>query len=249
MSGMQSELAILDAHCHIDLYDDHRTVVAMAEQMHIHTIAVTNAPSVFFYTRDLTQECQFVRAAAGFHPELVYSRRAELHQLWPLLESTRYIGEVGLDYVTSDHADRTFQRKVFSEIVERCASLGDKVLTIHSRRAAADVIATLGNFPGKAILHWFSGTLSQLKAAADVGCYFSVNPAMVLSASGRKLISAMPKVRVLTETDGPFVQVDSRPAEPPDTGAVVFELGRLWNIDPKEARSVVAENSRGLLAP
>lgn len=115
------------------------------------------------------------------------------------VERTRYVGEIGLDYVTSDPQNRARQREVFAAIVERCTSLGNKVLTIHSRRSAADVIAIVGpGFRGKAILHWFSGTAAQLQRAAEAGFLFSVNPSMMSSKNGRTLAAGMPRDHVLT---------------------------------------------------
>ena len=145
--------------------------------------------------------------------------------MWPMLDQTRFVGEIGLDYVTSDPANRSAQKEVFSQIVERCAAYGDKVLSVHSRRSAADVISVIGDrFPGSVILHWFSGSRRELERAIEFGFYFSVGPAMVRSKNGLALLSAMPRERVLTETDGPFVQTDGRPARPSDTASVVSAI-------------------------
>lgn len=241
-------LAVVDAHCHIDLYDDPAAVVREAESLGIRTIAVTNAPSVYHFTKQITEGLKYVRPAAGLHPELVHSHGHELPLLLPLLEETRYVGEIGLDYVTTDEAVRARQRNVFSTVVERCATLGGKVLTIHSRRAAAEVIAIVGpSFPGRAILHWFSGTMKQLEAAAAAGFYFSVNTSMLASKSGDALVSAMPVDKVLTETDGPFVKLGQRPATPPDTALAVESLARVWTIDTSEAKQRIADNLRRLV--
>lgn len=244
----EARLAVLDAHCHVDLFLDPSAVVKEAESLGIRTIAVTNAPSVFTYTRDLTATCRFVRPAIGLHPELVCSHGHELELFWPFLEETRYVGEIGLDYVTTDPEIRARQRHVFSTIVERCAARGDRILTIHSRRAVADVLATVGEaFPGKAILHWFSGSPKQLERAATAGFYFSVNPAMMVSRSGRALTATMPRDRVLTETDGPFVKTVRGPATPPDTAGVITSLASIWGIQPQEARDIISRNLRGLV--
>src|SRR5262245_48973135 len=96
-------------------------------------------------------------------PPLVAAGAAELAAVWPLLEQTRFVGEIGLDYVTQDQAERRLQRDLFARILERCAETGDKILTVHSRRSARDVIAAVGDrFPGTVILHWFSGTTAEL---------------------------------------------------------------------------------------
>lgn len=248
-SSSLDRLAVLDAHCHIDLYADPPAVIAESDRLAIRTIAVTNAPSVFSHTHELTAGSRHVRAAIGLHPELVHSHGHELELFWPCLEHTRYVGEVGLDYVTTDAGLRARQRAVFEQIVERCSAFGDKILTIHSRRSAADVIATIGpTFRGRAILHWFSGTARQLEQAASAGFYFSVNPSMMSSKSGRALASSMPRDRVLTETDGPFVKLNRRPATPRDSALAVKALSELWRVEPEEARDLIVQNLRTLLA-
>jgi TatD DNase family protein len=240
LSSTSPAASLVDTHCHIDLYPHPIDLVRQVEHARIHTVAVTNAPSVYFHTARLAAGCRYVHPAPGLHPELVADRGHELEQLWPLLESTRFVGEIGLDYVTPDAANRRRQRRVFDAILHKCAQFGDKVLTVHSRRAAADVIAAIGkNFRGRAILHWFSGSLRDLRTAIDYGLYFSVNPAMTGSASGRRLVAEMPPERVVTETDGPFVKVDNKPATPADTGEVINELARLWHLPIEQASSII----------
>jgi len=238
-----SSNALVDAHCHIDLYPSPEEIVKEAEAAGIFTIAVTNAPSVFFHTQAITRGCRFVRPAIGLHPELVLSHGAEVEKIWPFLDETRYIGEIGLDYVTTSREERRRQTEVFSKILEHCARYGNKVLTVHSRRSATDVIAAIGDhFPGVVILHWFSGSIKELRAALAYGMYFSVNTAMVESKNGQKLIAEMPRNRVFTETDGPFVKVGSGPAKPPNVANVVRYLAMAWGVSDDDARYAVAAN-------
>ena len=200
MNADQSSSAVplVDAHFHLDLFPDPAAMARGIEAARIHTIAVTNAPSVFFHTRALAEGCRFLHPAVGLHPELVAARAGEIESMWPLLQETRFVGEVGLDYVTKDETQRRLQRIVFARILERCAFLGNKVITVHSRRSAKDVIAAVGNaFRGKVILHWFSGTPAELDKAVAQGLYFSVNPAMTLSRSGQALIQRIPRERML----------------------------------------------------
>jgi TatD DNase family protein len=240
--------ALVDAHCHLDLYENPGQVIAEAESSRTFTIAVTNAPSVYSHTATLTAKCRYVRAALGLHPELVHSHGREVEQIPELLKTTRYVGEIGLDYQTSDPGQRQAQREVLTSILKWCADHGDKILTLHSRRAATDVISCIGEaFPGKAILHWFSGTARELDSAAKNGLYFSVNPSMVRSAKGRALVLRMPAERVLTETDGPFVKVGGRVARPKDVLEVVQQLGIIWNLPTDNASERVLQNFRSLL--
>ena len=45
----------------------------------------------------------------------------------------------------------------------------------------------------------------QLRRAVEMGCYFSVNGAMIKSQNGQNLIKSIPMNRLLVETDAPFV--------------------------------------------
>lgn len=134
------------------------------------------------------------------------------------------------------------QRMVLTSIVEWCAEAGNKVVTVHSRRAADDVIDMFGVFPGTYILHWYSGSARALRRALANGAYVSVNPAMVRSERALALLHEVRKDRVLTESDGPFVVVDGRPARPLDVEISVQGLATLWRVDTGVARATVYDN-------
>jgi TatD DNase family protein len=245
---VHSSAALVDAHCHIDLYKDPAGIAAQANERRVFTIAVTNAPSVFRHTALLAAESKYVRAAVGLHPDLVSSHAHELDLMLRLLPETRYVGEIGLDYTTPDEDLRQNQREILRRVLDCCASYGDKVLTLHSRRAAADVIDAVGpRFPGRAILHWFSGSIKELEKASEYGFFFSVNPAMIRSAKGQALIARMPADRVITETDGPFVKTGMQPACPWDVMEAAAYLASAWNLSIDEAREHVFQNFRKLL--
>lgn len=189
-----------------------------------------------------------MRAALGLHPELVHSHGHEVNNFSLLLSQTRYVGEIGLDYTTKDSSIRKAQRAVLDQILSLCAESGNKILTLHSRRAATDTFAAIGkNYPGKAILHWFSGNHAELELAAEYGMYFSVNAAMVRANKGKSTIQRMPLDRVLTESDGPFVILKNQPANPFSVNQTVHGLAEIWGIAADEAGERVLSNFRRLL--
>jgi len=233
----------VDAHCHVDLFPSPPALIAEAERNLVFTIAVTNAPFVFDHTQALTQRSAFVHPSLGLHPELVHSHGDQVGQLCERLQDVRFVGEVGLDYSTSDRSVRAEQRRVFDTVLDACARAGGKVLTIHSRRAAGDVVAAIGQgFPCSVILHWFTGTLRELERAAALGAYFSVNAAMLESKSGQRLIAAMPRDRVFTESDGPFVRRADGLASPRNMWLAVEALAQHWDIQNDEAARVIRRN-------
>lgn len=239
---------LFDTHFHLDLFPDAPAVVQRCEAQRIYTIAVTNAPCVFEKTERLTHGTRFLRPALGLHPELAVERRGELALFRALLPRTRYIGEVGLDYSTSSGSDRRTQRSVFTEILRLCSETGDKVLTVHSRRAAEDVVDAIGDsFRGTVILHWYSGSWKALERALAAGAFVSVNTAMCESKRFNQLVTRVPAERLLTETDGPFVGVRGRKAEPADVREVIAALSRSWGQDEDEvSRTLHANFARAL---
>jgi TatD DNase family protein len=240
--------ALVDTHCHVDLYPDPRGVVREVERQRVYTIAVTNTPSVFPRLTEIVGASPFVRVALGLHPELAVERHRELSQFKDLLSRTRYVGEVGLDYQTTVEAERATQRRVLGSIIDQCNAAGGKVVTVHSRRAADDVVEAFGEgFRGTYILHWYSGGVRALRRAVANGAYFSINPAMARSDRGRGLIAEVLRDRVLTETDGPFVTLANAPAVPHDVAAVIRELSQLWRVGEAEARQIVYRNFASVL--
>jgi TatD DNase family protein len=117
-------------------------------------------------------------------------------------------------------------------------------MSIHSRRAAKEVLDALAHHPeaGIPVLHWFSGTKAELERAKDMGCWFSIGPAMLKSKHGRELIRFMPRNRVITETDGPFTIDGEYPLEPVDVVKVIKHLSNIWDIELDVARSIIEKN-------
>jgi TatD DNase family protein len=245
MNGGQTPF--IDAHCHIDLYDRPQEIVAEAEHGHIYTIAVTNAPSVFAHTENLCAMTKYVRPALGLHPELVSTHAGEIDLFRSILSRTKYVGEIGLDYTTPDEKVRQLQRSVFSSVVACVNEHADKILTVHSRRAARDVIACLQGIKAKVILHWFSGTKKDADRAALAGFYFSINLAMLRSDRGRALVMGIPKEQLLTETDGPFVQHGTEQASPAHIAHTILGLADLWAEPPEQVQARVFQTFRRLL--
>jgi TatD DNase family protein len=241
-------MRLIDTHCHVDLYPDYRCLIEETDRAQIYTIAVTNTPSVFRHCLALTEGKRFIRTALGLHPQLVGERHRELGLMLELLNETKYIGEVGLDFTTQDERERSLQREIFSKILDKCAESGDKVLTIHSRRATAEVVDMIGDsYPGNIILHWYSGSPKVLETALSFGYYISINTSMITSAKGREIVMKIPRDRLLTESDGPFVKVSGRPARPSDMAHVIEGLAGMWAVEKTLAADTVYENFRDML--
>jgi TatD DNase family protein len=99
-----------------------------------------------------------------------------------------------------------------------------------------------------AILHWYTGPLGLIEEALAAGLYFSINPAMLRSEKGRRVIAAVPLHRALTESEGPFAKSHGHPAGPADMRRLVAELAELWGTSPADARQQLYDNLAELYA-
>ena len=238
-------------HVHLDLFDNFEAVVERCEQDQIRTLAVTTTPRAWPRNRDLTEGKRYVRPALGLHPELIAERAYEITLLERYLPEARYVGEVGLDGRRHNTGSLPDQKKVLERIFAGCAELGNKILSVHSAGAATDVLNLverhLAGSSCRVILHWFSGHSNELERAVALGCYLSVNIKMFRSAGGSRLVEAIPADRLLTETDGPFIRMDSKPSHPWDTEKVVDELSSQRHIKREELQAALLRNLRVLV--
>lgn len=239
----------VDFHCHLDLYKDHSALISECDRERVATLAVTTTPKAWPRNRELAMRSRHVRIALGLHPQLVAERESELPILEHYLAETRYVGEIGLDAGPRFYRSFAAQERVFEHILRACAEQGGKILTLHSVRAVGKVLGhverALPPDRGRVVLHWFTGTPSEAQRAVALGCYFSINGEMLRSPKNRKTVAALPLDRILTETDGPFVERDGHPLRPRDVGRAVMELAEVFGLSTSVmADSIIANLKR-----
>lgn len=243
-------MALIDFHCHLDLYPDPAATARKAVEDGIYILSVTTTPSAFAGTSALAPTGGRIRTALGLHPELAASRRCELRLFHDLLPTAEYVGEVGLDGSPPHRDTLPTQAEVLHEILDACAAAGGRTISLHSRGAAEMLLDMLEFEPlaGTFVLHWFSAKLAIIKRAAGLGCWFSVGSGMMASRSGRDAVDAMPVDRLLPETDGPFGIAEGLPLAPGSGGSVYRDLAGLKGMSYSDAERLMTGNFRRLVA-
>ena len=232
---------LYDTHFHLDLQESKSEVLKEIENNQIYTIAVTNLPPLYEKLKKEVNS-KFIRIALGLHPELIGQYQQYIPDMWRLLPDAKYVGEVGIDLKTGKES-RNLQLSFFEELIDKCNTFGNKILSVHSRAAAAEVISIIGeNFNGKIILHWYSGTKQNQEQAISNGYYFSVNYAMLNSDSGKKIIGNIPNDKILLETDSPFTSIDGHVFKPSELGKIVEGIAMLKNKNIEEMRNILWNN-------
>ncbi|MGV8825305.1 Qat anti-phage system TatD family nuclease QatD [Methylibium petroleiphilum] len=242
---------LIDFHCHLDLYPDHAAAVREADAAGVFTLAVTTTPKAWARNLELTRATRHVRAALGLHPQLVSSRADEIALWETLLPQARYVGEVGLDAGPRFYKSLDLQKDVFTRVLRGCAKAGGKIITVHSVRATKAVLdhieEHLTQRTNRVVLHWFTGSKSEAARALDMGCYFSINGTMLNNEKAALLVRTLPINRMLTETDGPFTEVEGRPSKPTDVANTLTSLAGLLGLPAADLAKTMKDNLRQLL--
>lgn len=195
----------MDAHMHFDLYENRNSVIEYIMQQKSYTIAVTNLPDIYKRYLNKYENNQYFKIALGMHPELSSQYIGQLHIFESMCETTRFIGEVGLDFSNASTDEIVIQKDVFEKILGYCSNK-DKILSVHSRKADTEVMKLLDGFIGKVVLHWYTGNLYNIDIAIKRGYFFSINQQMIRSKAGQKIISRIPVDHILVESDAPFTR-------------------------------------------
>lgn len=217
---------MIDFHCHLDLYPNSLELLDEVSRRNEFTLAVTTSPRAFLATSRVFAGRLNIHVSLGLHPEVAEAKQNEEALLLQLVASTRFIGEIGLDGSSRFKQSLSIQERIFTAVLTRCERVGGRVTSIHSRGAESRVLDALEAHPnaGIPVLHWFSGSRQELKRAVELGCWFSVGPAMLATEKGRTHFGEMPMNCVLPETDGPFARRRGRPLMPWEAADITSHL-------------------------
>ena len=199
----------------------------------------------------MAHNCPRIKTALGLHPQLAHERYGELSLFERLLGEVDYVGEIGLDGSKDFRQHADVQRRVFGSMLSMVEKAGGRIMTVHSRGAVTEVLSLVEQHPhsGPVILHWFTGSLAQMRKAEALGCWFSIGPKMFESKKGREFIAEVPVDRILFETDGPFARRrNGVPYEPVDTLALADKLAKLRRDFSIDYSAQIKHNFRNLVA-
>jgi TatD DNase family protein len=239
---------VIDFHCHLDLYPNALQLLDEVGRRNEFTLAVTTSPRAFVATSRVFAGRPTIHVGLGLHPEVAEAKQGEQELLVELVASAQFIGEIGLDGSLRFKHSLPLQERILKAVVGECQRQGGRVMSIHSRGAESRLLDILAAYPkaGRPVLHWFSGTRRELDLAIELGCWFSVGPAMLAGEKGRKLCSAMPLDRMLPETDGPFARRRGIVLMPWDASHISEFLQTLTGKSDEEISGIWRSNLKNL---
>ncbi|HAE60358.1 MAG TPA: hydrolase TatD [Anaerolineae bacterium] len=269
-------MSLVDTHCHLDFekFDaDRHEVLDRARAAGLTRILIPglDLPSSLRAVK-LAESDPMLYAAVGFHPtDALQWREDSLSWLEALCKNEKVIaiGETGLDYYW-DSAPRDVQQRALVEQLNLAARVNLPVV-IHLREAgdaeagdcATDLLKILGQWvtrlrvkanplaerPG--VLHSFSGNRQIAEKALDLGFYIGITgPVTYKNAEAkRQVVAALPLLKILIETDAPFLAPVPRRGkrnEPAFVGHIADKIGEIQKIDPQEVARITSANAARL---
>lgn len=180
----------------------------------------------------------------GCHPGLAGVQKAfDPVRFAELIRKTAFVSEVGLD--GRSRVPLEAQRTTFDRILSTLQS-SPRITSIHSYAATETVLKCLTARPiSGAVLHWWLGSEDETRRAVELGCFFSVNAAMLKNPD---LLRLLPLERVFAETDHPFGdRSGGRGRRPGNVENVEADLARLHRLDQHEVRRLMWRNLADLV--
>ena len=253
-----------DNHTHLEIadgdqpmdYQDHMSLAAQVGILGAVQVGVTLESSK--WCAEVAAKDSRLLAAVAIHPneaaqyESKQALDTDIDGIAKLATEPRVraIGETGLDFFrTEDSKGIELQQYSFESHIE-IAKQNNLALQIHDRDAHEKVVETLLRVgaPDKVVFHCYSGDLELAKICSENGWYtsFAGNITIKRNQHLRDSLKAMPKNKILVETDAPFLTPEplrGRPNAPYLVPITVRFMADQLGMDANELSGQIAANT------
>lgn len=207
--------AVIDAHIHIDNYDEttrNRIIDELANFNIEALIAVSNNFTSAKHVQQLSCEFKAIKPAYGYHPEQTLPTEQELTDLLNFMDQHKdemvAIGEVGLPYYKSKK-NPSLMFEPYSELLESFFLLAkkyEKPVILHAVYEDAPFVCDLleKHSIHRAHFHWFKGDDKTIERMIRNQYHISVTPDLIYKERTRNLVKMYPLDLIMVETDGPW---------------------------------------------
>lgn len=228
---------LIDTHCHIDLFDDPIATASAYHNSKTRCVMTTMIPSHYQVSLPYLKPYKLVMPAIGLHPLRVHEDKEEIKIFINYVNTTVYIGEIGLDFSFEGKKTKLKQINALKTILPLLKK-NNKFVTVHSRNAHEELAQLLDDYHiGPVCFHYFIGGPQAAAALAVKGHFFSVNGKM-LRNKHRNLIETVNKEHILVESDGPFLT-----KQPLKMIQYVYDaLSSIWQTDKHITEEIISVN-------
>jgi TatD DNase family protein len=223
---------------------------------------ISNSTNIYSSERNISLASRFPRSIipfVGIHPEIVLQNTSKgmekghversLQRLKELLNKAAGLGEIGID---PKYGSESLQLRVFEQQIQMSNSETSMPITIHSRNSITQITEILENYSQRksVLLHWFSGTRSELDKIQSKGYFVSFGPSLIFSKRLQELFICANPCLVLAETDSPIIFSsisEKEPLSPFAVSSVIFKMAELRSSTYQKMLEMIDENANNYL--
>lgn len=237
---------IIDTHAHLDYLEESKlNEIQNNKEL---KLVITNSVNLKSCKKNLEISKKYpkIKFAAGLYPEKLSIKK--LNELKDFIKKNKKyifaIGEIGMDFKHDEN--KKLQEKVFREQLKIAEKLNIPAI-IHTRKAEKEILEIIPDYKCRKILHCFSGKFKLIKQAVELGCYFSIPTNIVRSEHFQKMIEFIPKEKILTETDAPYLSpYKDKNNEPIFITESIKVISKIWKLSIKKTEKQIEENFRNI---
>lgn len=254
----------IDSHCHLNsgsLRERLPEVLAAMRAAQVsQAISICCTMEEFPQVLLVAEQHESVWASVGVHPDSEDVLEPTVDELVQKANHPKVlaIGETGLDYYRLNGrslAEMEWQRERFRVHIRAAKACG-KPLVVHTRSSSADTLAILKEEGAGAVggvFHCFTEDLAVAEQAVALGFHISFSGIISFkNAEGiRDVARALPRERVLIETDSPYlapVPYRGKLNQPAYVAHVAAQLATLWDLPVEEVAAITRCNTQRLFA-
>ena len=252
--------SLVDSHVHLDFPQFDADRKEMLQRARAAGVAAFVLPAVravdWPKVKSVAGASRDIYACYGLHPCFCADHQAQDLadlRLWVEREKPVAVGECGLDLFPEFANSESNQRLYFEEQLSIARDYQLPVV-LHARRAVDVVLKGLRQAAvNRGVMHSFSGSLQQAKAAIDQGMMIGVGGAVTHERAQklRKVVASLPLDVLLLETDAPDqpgALYRGQRNEPAFIGSVLDVIDSLRPESRQQIASACTENTRRLFS-
>lgn len=248
--------SVFDTHSHYTdtAFDEdrHDLLCRLPEQGVVHAVLAGTNLEDSAQGITLTETFDYLYAAVGIHPEMTGSQPADyLAHLAKMAQHPKVvaIGEIGLDYHYEGY-DREAQITLFRDQLTLANQLGLPVI-VHARDCTEDYLRILQEMQPRGVVHCFSGSAETAEIVVKLGMYVGFTGVLTFKNAKKALraLAAVPKDRILLETDCPYMAPVPYRGKRCDSSMIVHTAeaaANVYGIDTQEMLDISCANGERL---
>jgi TatD DNase family protein len=236
-------LALADAHCHLNLFENPEAAIGDSLKNNVRVMITSGGSAMDNAAAEALSDGINIFCVIGIDPEHMEEDARYVDGISGTVRGNKSIigiGEIGLDFKNEEYAaNAKIQKSLFQRQIDIAKELGIPIV-VHARRAikeAAEIV--IGSEIERAMFHFFEGDAETARMLEKKEHVISIPP--LESGRRKKVIEAIGIESIVAETDSPAVG-----KSPSDVRKAIDYIARVKGIAFEEAAERTTENVRGL---